>query len=189
MTENYTCINIGNFIGTMYDGCRITKGKDVLFFGNLNALRDILEYHFGITDLDRQSDDEKYYESLLPESFKVDISFNTKSQWFRKNVNYLVNLELRAIKNEEIYTKVTADLSLPDKFAKLLDVDNWMAYLETLCTKNPGLLTELDVTGVDGLSDIIRPLMIDEVEDALDEIRQIDDDHYRTRHLKGVRND
>ena len=183
------CMNVNDFIGTMYDGCRITKGKDVLFFGNLNALRDILEYHFGITDLDRQSDDEKYYESLLPESFKVDISFNTKSKWFRKNVNYLVNLELRAIKNEEIYTKVAADLSLSDKFAKLLDVDNWMAYLETLCTKNPELLAELNVTNADELSDIIRPLMIDDVEDALDEIRQIDDIHYRTRHLKGVDND
>ena len=93
------------------------------------------------------------------------------------------------IKNEEIYTKVTADLSLSDKFAKLLDVDNWMAYLETLCTKNPELLAELNVTNADELSNIIRPLMIDDVEDALDEIRQIDDIHYRTRHLKGVDND
>lgn len=183
------CMNLSDLAGTIYDGCCITKGKDVLFFGNLDALRDVLEYHFGITDLDRQSTDEKYYESLLPESFKVDISFNTKSQWFRKNVNYLVNLELRAIKNEEIYKRVTADLSLPEKLVKLLDVDNWMIYLETLCKKNPDLLTELDATDVDELSDIIRPLMIDEVEDALDEIRQIDDDHYRTRHLKGVRND
>lgn len=183
------CMNVSDLAGTIYDGCRITKGKDVLFFGNLNALRDILEYHFGITDFNKQSIDEKYYESLLPKSFKVDISFNTKSQWFRKTTNYLVNLELRAIKNEEIYTKVIADLSLSDKFAKLLDVDNWMIYLETLCKKNPDLLTELDATDVDELSDIIRPLMIDEVEDALDEIRQIDDIHYRTRHLKGVDND
>lgn len=185
----YTSIKLDDFAGTIYDDCRITKGKDILFFGNLSYLQDILEYHFGITDLDRQSDDEKYYESLLPESFKVDISFNTKSDWFQKTTNYLVNLELRAIKNEEIYTKVTADLSLPERLVKLLDVDNWMAYLETLCEKNPDLLTELNVTNVDELSDIIRPLMIDEVEDALDEIRQIDDIHYRTRHLKGVSND
>lgn len=183
------CMNVNDLAGTIYDGCRITKGKDVLFFGNLNQLRDILEYHFGITDFDKQSIDEKYYESLLPKSFKVDISFNTKSQWFRKTTNYLVNLELRAIKNEEIYTKVIADLSLSDKFAKLLDVDNWMAYLETLCTKNPELLAELNVTNADELSNIIRPLMIDDVEDALDEIRQIDDDHYHLRHLKGVSND
>ena len=183
------CMNVNDFAGTIYDGCRITKGKDVLFFGNLNALRDILEYHFGITDFDKESIDKKYYESLLPESFKVDISFNTKSDWFRKNVNYLVNLELRAIKNEKIYKRVTADLSLPEKLVKLLDVDNWMIYLETLCKKNPDLLTELDATDVDELSDIIRPLMIDEVEDALDEIRQIDDDHYHLRHLKGVSND
>jgi hypothetical protein len=183
------CMNVNDLAGIIYDGCRITKGKDVLFFGNLNQLQDILVYHFGITDLDRQSNDEKYYESLLPESFKVDISFNTKSQWFQKNINYLVNLELRAIKNKEIYKRVAADLSLPDKFTKLLDVDNWMAYLETLCKKNPNLLTELNVNNVDELSDIIRPLMIDEVEDALDEIRQIDDIHYRTRHLKGISND
>lgn len=179
------CMNVNDLAGTIYDGCRITKGKDVLFFGNLNQLRDILEYHFGITDFDKESIDEKYYESFLPESFKVDISFNTKSDWFRKNVNYLVNLELRAIKNEEIYKKVTADMSLSDKFAKLIDVDNWMTYVETLCEKNPDLLTELGVTDADELSDIIRPLMIDEVEDALGEIRQIDDDHYRTRHLRG----
>lgn len=182
-------MNVKDFAGTMYDGCRITKGKDVLFFGNLNALRDVIEYHFGITDFDRESTDENYYESLLPESFKVDISFNTESDWFQKNVNYLVNLELRAIKNEEIYKQVTADLSLPDKLAKLLDVDNWMTYLEALCTNNPDLRTELDATDVDELSDIIRPLMIDEVEDALDEVRQIDDIHYRTRHLKGDNND
>ena len=180
-----TCMNVIDLAGTIYDGCRITKGKDILFFGNLNQLRDIIEYHFGITNFDKQSIDEKYYESLLPESFKVDISFNTKSDWFQKNVNYLVNLELRTIKNKEIYKRVTADLSLSDKFAKLLDVGNWMTYPKTLCKKNPDLLTELDVTDVDELSDIIRPLMIDEVEDALDEIRQIDDDHYRTRHLRG----
>lgn len=183
------CMNVNDFAGTMYDGCRITKGKDVLFFGNLNALRNILEYHFGITDFDRQSDDEKYYESLLPDSYKVDISFNTESQWFRKNVNYLVNLELRAIKNEEIYKKVTADMSLPDKLTELLDVDNWLVYLGTLCKHNPDLMTELNVTNVDELSDIIRPLMIDDVKDALEEIRQIDEDHYRTRHLKGISND
>lgn len=25
------CMNVSDFIGTMYDGCRITKGKDILF--------------------------------------------------------------------------------------------------------------------------------------------------------------
>ena len=182
-------MNVKDFAGTMYDGCRITKGKDVLFFGNLDALRDILEYHFGITDLDRQSIDEKYYESLLPESFKVDISFNTESDWFQKNVNYLVNLELRAIKNEEIYKQITTDMSLPDKLTELLDVDNWLVYLETLCKQNPDLMTKLNVTNVDELSDIIRPLMLDDVEEALEEIRQIDDIHYRTRHLRGDNDD
>lgn len=51
------CMNVSDLAGTIYDGCRITKGKDVLFFGNLNALRDILEYHFGITDFNKQSID------------------------------------------------------------------------------------------------------------------------------------
>ena len=55
----YTSIKLDDFAGTIYDGCRITKGKDVLFFGNLNQLRDILEYHFGITDFNRKSIDEK----------------------------------------------------------------------------------------------------------------------------------
>lgn len=64
------CMNVSDLAGTIYDGCRITKGKGVLFFGNLNALRDILEYHFGITDFNKQSIDEKYYESLLPKLFK-----------------------------------------------------------------------------------------------------------------------
>ena len=44
------------FIGdACYDGCRITKGKDILYFGNLAGLKDILKYHFGITDFDYNS--------------------------------------------------------------------------------------------------------------------------------------
>ena len=171
MTENYTSINIGDFIGTMYDGCRITKGKDILFFGNLDELQNILVYHFGITDLDKQSTDEKYYESLLPESFKVEITFNTNSKWFRENINYLANLEIKLTKQQEAYEVITADLSVLDKLAKLLDRDTWHAYVNQLYRVHQNLMVDLgaDTRGLFG--NIIKNLMVDDLQDTLDAIR------------------
>ena len=171
MSENYTSINIGDFIGTMYDGCRITKGKDILFFGNLDELQNILVYHFGITDFDKQSTDESYYESLLPESYKVEIDFNTNSKWFRENINYLANLELKLTKQQEAYEAITADLSVLDKLAKLLYKDTWYAYVNGLYMVHQDLLADLGAKNQEEFRTVIKSLMVDDLQDTLDAIR------------------
>lgn len=171
MTENYTSINLGDFIGTMYDGCRITKGKDILFFGNLDELQNILVYHFGITDFDKQSTDESYYESLLPESFKVEIDFNTNSKWFRENINYLANLEVKLNKQRDAYEAITADLSVLDKLAKLLDKDTWYAYVNGLYMVHQDLLADLGAKNQEEFRTVIKNLMVDDLQDTLDAIR------------------
>lgn len=171
MTENYTSINLGDFIGTMYDGCRITKDKDILFFGNLDELQDILVYHFGITDFDKQSTDEKYYESLLPESYKVEIDFNTNSKWFRENINYLANLEIKLTKQQKTYETITADLSILDKFAKLLDKDTWHAYVNGLYAVHQNLMADLGAKNQEEFHSVIKNLMVDDLQDTLDAIR------------------
>lgn len=171
MTENYTSINLGDFIGTMYDGCRITKGKDILFFGNLDELQNILVYHFGITDFDKQSTDEKYYESLLPESYKVEIDFNTNSKWFRENINYLANLELKLTKQQDAYEAITADLPVLDKLAKLLDKDTWHAYVNGLYAVHQNLMADLGATNQEEFGTAIINLMVDDLQDTLDAIR------------------
>lgn len=172
MSENYTSINIGDFIGTMYDGCRITKGKDILFFGNLDELQNILVYHFGITDFDKQSTDESYYESLLPESFKVEIDFNTNSKWFRENINYLANLEVKLNKQRDAYEAITVDLSVLDKLAKLLNKDTWYAYVNGLYMVHQDLMTDLGAKNQEEFRTVIKNLMIDDLQDTLDAIRR-----------------
>lgn len=160
------------FIGdACYDGCRITKGKDILYFGNLTGLKDILKYHFGITDFDKQSTDEKYYESLLPESFKVEIDFNTNSKWFRENINYLANLELKLIKQQKAYEAITADLSVLDKLTKLLDKDTWYAYVNGLYAVHQNLMTDLGAKNQEEFRTVIKSLMVDDLQDTLDAIR------------------
>ena len=171
MAENYTSINLGDFIGTMYDGCRITKGKDILYFGNLAGLKDILKYHFGITDFDYNSTDESYYESLLPESFKVEIDFNTNSKWFRENINHLANLEIKLTKQQEAYEAITADLSTLDKLAKLLDKDTWHAYVNGLYAVHQNLMTDLGAKNQEEFRTAIKNLMVDDLQDTLDAIR------------------
>ena len=171
MTENYTSINLGDFIGTMYDGCSITKGKDILFFGNLDELQNILVYHFGITDFDKQSTDESYYESLLPESFKVEIDFNTNSKWFRENINYLANLEVKLNKQRDAYEAITADLSVLDKLAKLLDRDTWHAYVNQLYRVHQNLMVDLGAKNQEEFRTVIKNLMVDDLQDTLDAIR------------------
>lgn len=160
------------FIGDVcYDGCRIIKGKDILYFGNLAGLKDILKYHFGITDFDYNSTDEKYYESLLPESFKVEITFNTNTEWFRKTVETLADIEVKLNKQRDAYEKITAGLTIQDKFAKLLDANNWQNYLDKLYYTHQDLKADLgaDTRGLFG--NIIKNLMIDDLQDALDAIR------------------
>lgn len=160
------------FIGdACYDGCRITKGKDILYFGNLAGLKDILKYHFGITDLDKQSTDEKYYESLLPESFKVEITFNTNSKWFRENINYLANLEIKLTKQQEAYETITADLSVLDKLTKLLDKDTWYVYVNGLYAVHQNLMTDLGAKNQEEFRSVIKNLMVDDLQDTLDAIR------------------
>lgn len=168
---SYTSINLGDFIGTMYDGCRITKGKDILFFGNLDELQNILVYHFGITDFDKQSTDESYYESLLPESFKVEIDFNTNSKWFRENINYLANLEVKLNKQWDAYEAITADLSVLDKLAKLLYKDTWYAYVNGLYAFHQNLMTDLGAKNQEEFCTVIKNLMVDDLQDTLDAIR------------------
>lgn len=160
------------FIGDVcYDGCRITKGKDILYFGNLAGLKDILKYHFGITDFDYNSTDEKYYESVLPESFKVEIDFNTNSKWFRENINYLANLELKLTKQQEAYEAITADLSVLDKLAKLLDKDTWHAYVNQLYRVHQNLMVDLGAKNQEEFRTAIKNLMVDDLQDTLDAIR------------------
>lgn len=171
MSENYTSINIGDFIGTMYDGCRITKGKDILFFGNLDELQNILVYHFGITDFDKQSTDESDYESLLPESFKVEIDFNTNSKWFRENINYLANLEVKLNKQRDAYEAITADLSVLDKLAKLLEKDTWYAYVNQLYMVHQNLMVDLGAENKKQFGNAIKNLIVDDLQDTLDAIR------------------
>lgn len=168
---SYTSINLGDFIGTMYDGCRITKGKDILFFGNLDELQNILVYHFGITDFDKESIDEKYYESLLPESYKVEIDFNTNSKWFRENINYLANLELKLTKQQEAYEVITADLPTLDKLAKLLDKDTWHAYVNQLYRVHQNLMVDLGAKNQEEFRTVIKNLMVNDLQDTLDAIR------------------
>lgn len=168
---SYTSINLGDFIGTMYDGCRITKGKDILFFGNLDELQNILVYHFGITDFDKQSTDESYYESLLPESFKVEIDFNTNSKWFRENINYLANLEAKLNKQRDAYEAITADLSVLDKLAKLLDKDTWHAYANQIYMVHQNLMADLGAKNQEEFRTAIKNLMVDDLQDTLDAIR------------------
>lgn len=160
------------FIGdACYDGCRITKGKDILYFGNLAGLKDILKYHFGITDFDYNSTDENYYESLLPESYKVEIDFNTNSKWFRENINYLANLEIKLTKQQEAYEAITADLSVLDKLAKLLDKDTWHAYVNGLYAVHQDLMTDLGAKNQEEFRSVIKNLMVDDLQDTLDAIR------------------
>lgn len=168
---SYTSINLGDFIGTMYDGCRITKGKDILFFGNLDELQNILVYHFGVTDFDKQSTDEKYYESLLPESYKVEIDFNINSKWFRENINYLANLEVKLNKQRDAYETITADLSVLDKLAKLLDKDTWYAYVNGLYMVHQDLMADLGAKNQEEFRTVIKNLMVDDLQDTLDAIR------------------
>ena len=163
------------FIGdACYDGCRITKGKDILYFGNLAGLKDILKYHFGITDFDYNSTDEKYYESVLPESYKVEITFNTNTEWFRKTVETLANIEVKLNKQRDAYEKITAGLTIHDKFAKLLDANNWQSYLDKLQYTHQDLKADLgaDTRGLFG--NIIKNLMVDDLQDTLDAIRGYD---------------
>lgn len=168
------CMNVSDFIGTMYDGCRITKGKDILFFGNLDELQNILVYHFGITDFDKQSTDESYYESLLPESYKVEITFNTNTEWFRKTVETLANIEVKLSKQRDAYEKITAGLTIQDKFAKLLDANNWQNYLDKLYYTHQDLRADLgaDTRGLFG--NIIKHLMVGDLQDTVDAIRGYD---------------
>lgn len=160
------------FIGdACYDGCRITKDKDILYFGNLAGLKDILKYHFGITDFDYNSTDEKYYESVLPESYKVEITFNTNTEWFRKTVETLANIEIKLNKQRDAYEKITAGLTIHDKFAKLLDANNWQSYLDKLYYTHQDLKADLgaDTRGLFG--NIIKNLMVEDLQDTLDAIR------------------
>lgn len=160
------------FIGdACYDGCRITKGKDILYFGNLAGLKDILKYHLGITDFDYNSTDEKYYESVLPESYKVEITFNTNTEWFRKTVETLANIELKLIKQQETYEAITADLSTLDKLAKLLDKDTWYAYVNGLYYTHQDLKTDLGAKNQEEFRTAIKNLMVDDLQDTLDAIR------------------
>lgn len=165
---SYTSISLGDVV---FDGCRITKGNDILFFGNLHELKNILIYHFGITNFDKQSTDEKYYESLLPESFKVEIDFNTNSKWFRENINYLANLEIKLIKQQEAYKTITADLSVLDKLAKLLDKDTWYAYVNGLYMVHQDLLADLGAKNQEEFRTVIKNLMVEDLQDTLDAIR------------------
>lgn len=171
MSENYTSLNLGDLVGTIYDGCRITKGKDILFFGNLDELQNILVYHFGITDFDKQSTDESYYESLLPESFKVEIDFNTNSKWFRENINYLANLEVKLNKQRDAYEAITADLSVLDKLAKLLYKYTWYAYVNGLYMVHQDLMADLGAKNQEEFRTVIKNLMVDDLQDTLDAIR------------------
>lgn len=165
---SYTSISLGDVV---FDGCRITKGNDILFFGNLHELKNILIYHFGITDFDHDSIDEKYYESLLPESFKVEIDFNTNSKWFRENINYLANLEVKLTKQQETYEAITADLSVLDKLAKLLYKDTWYAYVNGLYAVHQNLMADLGATNQEEFRSVIKNLMVDDLQDTLDAIR------------------
>ena len=165
------CMNVNDLAGTIYDGCRITKGKDILFFGNLDELQNILVYHFGITNFDKQSTDEKYYESLLPESFKVEITFNTNTEWFRKTVETLANIEAKLNKQRDAYEKITAGLTIHDKFAKLLDTNNWQSYLDKLYYTHQDLKADLGADTRDLFGNIIKHLMVDDLQDTLDAIR------------------
>ena len=189
MSENYTSLNLGDFIGTMYDGCRITKCKDILFFGNLDELQNILVYHFGITDFDKQSTDESYYESLLPESYKVEIDFNTNSKWFRENINYLANLEVKLNKQRDAYEAITADLSVLDKLAKLLDKDTWYAYVNGLYMVHQDLLADLGAKNQEEFRTVIKNLMVDDLQDTLDAIRGYTCDGVPVDELWGRNND
>lgn len=160
------------FIGdACYDGCRITKGKDILYFGNLAGLKDILKYHFGITDFDYNSTDEKYYESVLPESYKVEITFNTNTEWFRKTVETLANIEIKLNKQRDAYEKITAGLTIHDKFAKLLDANNWQSYLDELYNAHQDLMADLGATNQEEFRSVIKNLMVDDLQDTLDAIR------------------
>lgn len=160
------------FIGDVcYDGCRITKGKDILYFGNLAGLKDILKYHFGITDFDYNSTDEKYYESLLPESFEVEIDFNTNSKWFRENINYLANLELKLAKQQEAYEKITAGLTIQDKFTKLLDKNTWYGYVDAIYMAHQDLMADLGAENKKQFGKVIKNLMVYDLQDTLDAIR------------------
>lgn len=160
------------FIGdACYDGCRITKGKDILYFGNLAGLKDILKYHFGITDFDYNSINEKDYERVLPESYKVEITFNTNTEWFRENINYLANLEVKLNKQRDAYEAITADLSVLDKLAKLLDKDTWYAYVNGLYMVHQDLLADLGVKNQEEFRTVIKNLMVDDLQDTLDAIR------------------
>ena len=163
------------FIGdACYDGCRITKGKDILYFGNLAGLKDILKYHFGITDFDYNSINEKDYESVLPESYKVEITFNTNTEWFRKTVKTLANIEVKLSKQRDAYEKITAGLTIHDKFAKLLDANNWQSYLDKLYYTHQDLRAELgaDTRGLFG--NIIKHLMVEDLQNTVDAIRGYD---------------
>ena len=160
------------FIGdACYDGCRITKGKDILYFGNLVGLKDILKYHFGITDFDYNSTNEKYYESVLPESYKVEITFNTNTEWFRKTVETLANIEIKLNKQRDAYEAITADLSVLDKLAKLLDKDTWYAYVNGLYMVHQDLLADLGAKNQEEFRTVIKNLMVDDLQDTLDAIR------------------
>lgn len=160
------------FIGdAVFDGCRITKGKDILYFGNLAGLKDILKYHFGITDFDYNSTDEKYYESVLPESYKVEITFNTNTEWFRKTVETLANIEVKLNKQRDAYEAITADLSVLDKLAKLLDKDTWYAYVNGLYMVHQDLLADLGAKNQEEFRTAIKNLMVDDLQDTLDAIR------------------
>jgi hypothetical protein len=160
------------FIGdACYDGCRITKGKDILYFGNLAGLKDILKYHFGITDFDYNSTDEKYYESVLPESYKVEITFNTNTEWFRKTVETLADIEVKLNKQRDAYEKITAGLTIQDKFAKLLDANNWQSYLDKLYYTHQDLKADLGAKNQEEFRTAIKNLMVDDLQDTLDAIR------------------
>lgn len=160
------------FIGdACYDGCRITKGNDILFFGNLHELKNILIYHFGITDFDYNSTDEKYYESFLPESYKVEITFNTNTEWFRKTVETLASIEVKLNKQRYAYEAITADLSPLDKLAKLLDKDNWRAYVNGLYAVHQNLMTDLGAKNQEEFHSVIKNLMVEDLQNTLDAIR------------------
>lgn len=178
------------FIGdACYDGCRSTKGKDILYFGNLSGLKDILKYHFGITDFDYNSTDEKYYESVLPESYKVEITFNTNTEWFRKTVETLANLEVKLNKQRDAYEAITADLSVLDKLAKLLDKDIWYAYVNGLYMVHQDLLADLGAKNQEEFRTVIKTLMVDDLQDTLDAIRGYTCDGVPVDELWGRNND
>lgn len=163
------------FIGdACYDGCRITKGKDILYFGNLSGLKDILKYHFGITDFDYNSTDEKYYESVLPESYKVEITFNTNTEWFRKTVETLADIEVKLNKQRDAYEKITAGLTIQDKFAKLLDANNWQNYLDKLYYTHQDLRADLGADTRSLFGNIIKHLMVEDLQNTVDAIRGYD---------------